>query len=106
MLTHHARERCAHVIALTDSMASPLAGPAHDVLIAPAARPVLVIEALVASLMISSEGHVQHGWPSDRSHFELPVHPEKSTGRTQPLAATQLAVWLLCRRPPRNLALV
>ncbi len=68
LLTHHARERCAHVIALTDSMASPLAGPAHDVLIAPAAHPVLssssiaavlVIEALVASLMLSSDRHVQ-----------------------------------------------
>ena len=68
MLTRHAKERGAQVIALTDSMASPLASPAYDVMIAPASHPVLsssslaallVIEALVSSLMISSERHVQ-----------------------------------------------
>jgi len=67
MLTRYARDRCAHVIALTDSMASPLTAWAHDVLIAPAAHPVLsssytaallVIEALVTSLMISGENQI------------------------------------------------
>ncbi len=68
MLTRHARDRCAHVIALTDSMASPMATWSHDVLIAPASHPVLsssytaallVIEALVTSLMVSNDRHVQ-----------------------------------------------
>ena len=67
MLTRYARDRCAHVIALTDSMASPLNAWAHDVLLAPAAHPVLsssytaallVIEALVTSLMVSGENQV------------------------------------------------
>ena len=67
MLTRYARDRCAHVIALTDSMASPLTTWAHDVLIAPASHPVLsssysaallVIEALVTSLMVSGENQV------------------------------------------------
>jgi DNA-binding MurR/RpiR family transcriptional regulator len=68
MLTRYARDRCAHVIALTDSMASPLTPWAHDVLIAPASHPVLsssftaallVIEALVTSLMVSGNDHVK-----------------------------------------------
>ena len=79
-LTHHARERCAHVTALTDSMASPLAGPAHDVLIAPAARPVLVIEALVASLMISSEGHVQQAGRLTEAISDYLYTPKKVPG--------------------------
>ncbi len=67
MLTRYARDRFAHVIALTDSMASPLTNWAHDVLIAPAAHPVLssssasalvVIEALVTSLMVSGNNQV------------------------------------------------
>ena len=67
MLTRYARDRCAHVIALTDSMASPLTAWSHDVLIAPAAHPVLsssysaallVIEALVTSLMVSGENQI------------------------------------------------
>lgn len=67
MLTRYARDRCAHVIALTDSMASPLTTWSHDVLIAPATHPVLsssysaallVIEALVTSLMISGDNQV------------------------------------------------
>jgi DNA-binding MurR/RpiR family transcriptional regulator len=67
MLTRYARDRCAHVIALTDSMASPLTHWSHDVLLAPAAHPVLsssytaallVIEALVSSLMISGDNQV------------------------------------------------
>lgn len=67
MLTRYARDRGAHVIALTDSMASPLTAWSHDVLIAPATHPVLsssysaallVIEALVTSLMISGDNQV------------------------------------------------
>ncbi len=67
MLTRYARDRFAHVIALTDSMASPLTHWAHDVLIAPASHPVLssssapalvVIEALVTSLMVSGNNQV------------------------------------------------
>jgi DNA-binding MurR/RpiR family transcriptional regulator len=67
MLTRYARDRCAHVIALTDSMASPLTHWAHDVLLAPAAHPVLsssytaallVIEALVSSLMVSGDNQL------------------------------------------------
>ena len=68
MLTRYARDRYAHVIALTDSMASPLTTWAHDVLIAPASHPVLsssfsaallVIEALVTSLMVSGDNQVR-----------------------------------------------
>ncbi len=67
MLTRYARDRGAHVIALTDSMASPLVHWSHDVLLAPATHPVLsssyttallVIEALVTSLMISGDNQV------------------------------------------------
>lgn len=67
MLTRYARDRCAHVISLTDSMASPLTAWSHDVLIAPASHPVLsssysaallIIEALVTSLMISGDNQV------------------------------------------------
>jgi DNA-binding MurR/RpiR family transcriptional regulator len=68
LLTRYARDRGAHVIALTDSMASPLTSWAHKVLIAPASHPVLsssysgallLIEALVTSLMISGEDQIQ-----------------------------------------------
>ncbi len=67
MLTRYARDRFAHVIALTDSMASPLTAWSHDVLLAPATHPVLsssytaallVIEALVTSLMVSGNDQV------------------------------------------------
>lgn len=67
MLTRYARDRFAHVIALTDSMASPLTPWSHDVLVAPASHPVLsssfasallVIEALVTSLMVNGENQV------------------------------------------------
>ena len=68
MLTRYTRDRGAHVIALTDSLASPLTPWAHKVLIAPASHPVLsssysaallVIEALVTSLMISGNDQIQ-----------------------------------------------
>ncbi len=68
MLTRYARDRFAHVIALTDSMASPLTPWSHDVLVAPASHPVLsssfaaallVIEALVTSLMVNGDNQVK-----------------------------------------------
>nr|WP_315202952.1 MurR/RpiR family transcriptional regulator [uncultured Albidiferax sp.] len=68
MLTRFARGQCAHVIALTDSMASPLTQWAHDVLIAPAAHPVLsgsyapallLIEALTTSLMVNGKDQIK-----------------------------------------------
>ena len=67
MLTRYARDRGAHVIALTDSMASPLAPWVHEVLVAPASHPVLsssftasllVVEALVTALMVSGGNQV------------------------------------------------
>jgi DNA-binding MurR/RpiR family transcriptional regulator len=67
-LTDYARERGAHVIVLTDSVASPLASFADELLLAPANHPVissssvsamLLIEALVTSLMVSRKQHVQ-----------------------------------------------
>lgn len=59
-LTQYARDRGAHIVALTDSVASPLVALADDVLLAPCSHPVLsssyaaavvVAEALVASLV-------------------------------------------------------
>jgi DNA-binding MurR/RpiR family transcriptional regulator len=67
-LTDYARERGAHVVVLTDSVASPLASFADELLLAPANHPVissssvsamLLIEALVTSLMVSRKQHVQ-----------------------------------------------
>lgn len=67
-LCRYARDRGAQVLAITDSMASPLAPSAHDTLLAAAAHPVLsssstaallVIEALVTSLMLSGHDHVR-----------------------------------------------
>jgi DNA-binding MurR/RpiR family transcriptional regulator len=67
MLTRYARDRKAHVIALTDSMASPLAHWSNDVLVAPATHPVLsssysaalvAIETLVTCLMVSGDNQV------------------------------------------------
>ncbi|TAG27240.1 MAG: MurR/RpiR family transcriptional regulator [Burkholderiales bacterium] len=67
-LTSYARDRGAHVVALTDAMASPLVAQADEVLLATAHHPVissssvaavLLIEALVTSLMVSRKGHVQ-----------------------------------------------
>lgn len=67
-LTRYARDRGAHVVAITDSMASPLVAPAHATLLALAAHPVMssssaaavvVIEALVTSLMVSGHDHVR-----------------------------------------------
>jgi DNA-binding MurR/RpiR family transcriptional regulator len=67
-LTDYARERGAHVVVLTDSVASPLASLADELLLAPASHPVIssssasavvMIEALVTSLMVSRKQHVQ-----------------------------------------------
>jgi DNA-binding MurR/RpiR family transcriptional regulator len=66
-LTNYARDRGAHVVVLTDSVASPLAALGHEVLLATANHPVisssavsatLLIEALVTSLMVSRKQHV------------------------------------------------
>jgi DNA-binding MurR/RpiR family transcriptional regulator len=67
-LTQYARDRGAHIVALTDSVASPLVALADDVLLAPCSHPVLsssyaaavvVAEALVASLMVGGNNHVE-----------------------------------------------
>jgi DNA-binding MurR/RpiR family transcriptional regulator len=66
-LANYARDRDAHVVVLTDSVASPLAALGHEVLLATASHPVissssvsamLLIEALVTSLMVSRKQHV------------------------------------------------
>lgn len=67
-LIRYAGARGARVVAITDSTASPIAGLAHDLLLAPAAHPVLsssglaalaVVEALVAEFLLSDERHVE-----------------------------------------------
>ena len=67
-LTAYARNRGAHIVAITDAMASPLVALADDILLATAHHPVisssavgavLLIEALVTSLMVSRTEHVQ-----------------------------------------------
>lgn len=67
-LTAYARNRGAHIVAITDAMASPLVALADDTLLATAHHPVisssavgavLLIEALVTSLMVSRTEHVQ-----------------------------------------------
>jgi DNA-binding MurR/RpiR family transcriptional regulator len=66
-LTRYARDRGARIVALTDSIASPLVPWSHDVLLAAASHPVLsssytagvmVAEALVTSLMLGGGNHV------------------------------------------------
>lgn len=67
-LAQYARDRGARVVAITDSPASPLTGPAHDVLVAASTHPVLsssataavlVIESLVAALMVARRSNVR-----------------------------------------------
>ncbi len=67
-LTQYARDRGAFTLAITDSLASPLAAAAHETLVASSTHPVLssssvsallVVEALVTSLMVSNDDHVQ-----------------------------------------------
>lgn len=66
-LCAYARSRGAQVMAITDSLASPLAAQADEVLLAPAAHPVLtsstaatlyVIEAVVSAVMLGTQGNV------------------------------------------------
>lgn len=66
--SRYARERGARIVAITDSMASPLVAIANDTLLTPAVHPVmssssvaalLVIEALVTSMMVSRQNHVE-----------------------------------------------
>ena len=66
-LTRYGTDRGAWVIAMTDSVASPLQAHANEVLLAQAAHPVLsssntaallVIEALVTALMVSNKDNV------------------------------------------------
>lgn len=67
-LTRYAVDRGASILALTDSVASPLAPLADEVLIAHSSHPVLsssnvaallVIEALVTALMVSNGANVE-----------------------------------------------
>lgn len=67
-LTRYARDSGAATLALTDSIASPLAAASDSVLVAASTHPVLssskvsalmVIEALVTALMVSNKSHVQ-----------------------------------------------
>lgn len=96
MLTRYARDRCAHVISLTDSMASPLTAWSHDVLIAPATHPVLsssysaallVIEALVTSLMISGDNQVNQAEKLTEaiSAYLYSDKPGNETGNDRPV---------------------
>lgn len=66
-LTRYAHERGASTVAITDSLASPLAAVADETLVASAQHAVLsssgvsallVVEALVATLMLSNAQHV------------------------------------------------
>lgn len=68
-LTDFARERGAHVVAITDSPASPLARRADTLLIAESAHPVLssslsagllLAEALVCAVMLSNRDNIRH----------------------------------------------
>lgn len=67
-LTQYARDRGAYTLALTDSLASPLAAVCHETLVAASTHPVLssssvsamlLIETLVTSLMLSSDDHIR-----------------------------------------------
>jgi DNA-binding MurR/RpiR family transcriptional regulator len=65
-LTRFARGRGAHLVAITDSMASPIATLADELIVAPAEHPVMsssmvsalaVVEVLVTALMLSDPGN-------------------------------------------------
>jgi DNA-binding MurR/RpiR family transcriptional regulator len=102
MLTRYARDRGARIVAMTDSVASPLAPWTHDLLLCAASHPVLsssysaavvVVEALVTSLMLSGNNHVVQAEKltsaisaylySDRPGAEKPKTPRQ---RTKPAA--------------------
>lgn len=66
-LTRFARDRAAHIVAITDSPASPFAALAHDLLVANSEHPILsssfvtalaMSEALVAGLLVSNPDNV------------------------------------------------
>ncbi len=86
-LTRFALDRGASIIALTDSIASPLAPLAGEVLIAQSSHPVLsssnvsallVIEALVTALMVSNSANVDKAARlTEAISAYLIAHPEK-----------------------------
>jgi DNA-binding MurR/RpiR family transcriptional regulator len=66
-LTRYARDQRAQVIGLSDSVASPLARHAHELLVAPSDHPILsssavaavaIIEAINASVMVSDRENI------------------------------------------------
>jgi DNA-binding MurR/RpiR family transcriptional regulator len=68
-LARAARAAGARIVALTDSVVSPLASVADDLLLAPSPHPVLsasslpalaVIEALVSEFLLSDPAHLEH----------------------------------------------
>jgi DNA-binding MurR/RpiR family transcriptional regulator len=67
-LARYARDRGARVVAITDSVASPLASLADDLILSPAEHPVLsssfvsavaIVEAIVTSVMLSDARNVE-----------------------------------------------
>lgn len=67
-LTRYARDRGAHVVALTDSPASPLAPLASELVLAPSSHPVLsssmaaavaVAETIITTVMLSDKGNAE-----------------------------------------------
>ncbi|HYW58434.1 MAG TPA: MurR/RpiR family transcriptional regulator [Polaromonas sp.] len=89
-LTQYARDRGAYTLAITDSMASPLAAVADEGLFANSTHPVLssssvsallVIEALVTSLMISNGDHVQQAARLTEAISAYMFSPEKGRKR-------------------------
>ena len=91
-LARYARDRGAQVVAITDSMASPLVPPAHTVLLALALHPVMssssaaavvVIEALVTSLMVSGHDHVRQAEKLTEA-ISAYLYDEKKAGATGP----------------------
>ena len=91
-LARYARDRGAQVVAITDSMASPLVPTAHTVLLALALHPVMssssaaavvVIEALVTSLMVSGHGHVRQAEKLTEA-ISAYLYEEKVAGTVKP----------------------
>jgi DNA-binding MurR/RpiR family transcriptional regulator len=89
-LASYAKARGAHVVAITDAMASPLISVVDDVLLAPASHPVissssvsavLLIEALVTSLMISRKEHVQQAGKLTEAISAYLVNPAQKKSR-------------------------
>jgi DNA-binding MurR/RpiR family transcriptional regulator len=86
-LTRYALDKGAHIIALTDSVASPLEPLAHERLFAQSAHPILsasniaallLIEALVAAVMVSNPENVEKATRlTDAISAYLMPHPTK-----------------------------